>query len=65
MVQIERLRPRPGRKWPYGKSDKSAPGRVDPGSCRLGDGMVNGTDSTFITRTALDLFAPLFNLPGN
>jgi hypothetical protein len=26
---------------------------------------VNGTDATFITRRALGLFSPLFNVPGN
>jgi hypothetical protein len=30
-----------------------------------GDGICNGTDATFITRQALDLLSPLFNVPGN
>jgi hypothetical protein len=44
--------PNPG--GPDGKGDACQCGDV------TGDGNVNGTDATFITRKALDLFSPLF-----
>jgi hypothetical protein len=49
------------------QEDTNADGIGDACQCGdvTGDGLANGTDSTFITRRALGLFSPLFNVPGN
>jgi hypothetical protein len=59
--------PNPNQEDAGGVSSGPPDGVGDACQCGdvTGDGLVNGTDSTFITRNSLDLFAPLFNVPGN
>jgi hypothetical protein len=50
-----------------GIADQGPDGSGDACQCGdvTGDGIVNGTDATFITRKALNLHSPGFNVPGN